>query len=551
MSFDFSALFPGMEVISFQNESKLGKDLEAIFQKVLDYKETIDYSRCGPSDEEKRIYKLNQVRDFAVRNLGNDFTDVLLKDVGLRCKRITLVGSETSGISGNLAICCNISDLNSGFLTSRGKSTGNSVQGVMEDPRMESIRLFRELADCIDLKNSKLTKKYLSNGTEITVSNVYMDVNTLFLMEEFVPESVTEPFTAKEIAAIYLHEIGHAMTTIEHAADMYVTYERVKNFISNVKASSIKEADDLLDTVDKKIMPLLSEKAKELKNTSKVTTTADVVDIISKIHAILEWLRKFTRGSGSVLNFIYNMLSVFLTAFNTIFQLILSIILLTFNYILQLIMLSQSETLAYNLSGKRKISDRINTPNNTFLAERWADEFAIRHGYGKDLAFALDKIRCAFDYSGAVVGTSSLLAKDSLVTDILSIFVWLNTKFDFVGRIFKTKVYEDDYYRARRILQNMKQRFKADKIPNAQCDELLNQLNLVEEKVASTKALENNNLLEMLSNVVDTIVDPITWLYMLKDGKMNRDFAILQDKLDDISSNKLYSLSYKLKGLNL
>lgn len=55
----------------------------------------------------------------------------------------------------------------------------------------------------------------------------------------------------------------------------------------------------------------------------------------------------------------------------------------------------------------------------------------------------------------------------------------------------------------------------------------------------------------MLGNVVDTIVDPITWLYMLKDGKMNRDFAILQDKLDDISSNKLYSLSYKLKSLNL
>lgn len=97
----------------------------------------------------------------------------------------------------------------------------------------------------------------------------------------------------------------------------------------------------------------------------------------------------------------------------------------------------------------------------------------------------------------------------------------------------------------------MKQRFKADKIPNTQCDELLNQLNLVEEKVASTKALENNSLLEMLGNVVDTIVDPITWLYMLKDGKMNRDFAILQDKLDDISSNKLYSLSYKLKSLNL
>ena len=38
MSYNLGALFPGMEVISFQNELQLGKDLEAVFQKVLDYR---------------------------------------------------------------------------------------------------------------------------------------------------------------------------------------------------------------------------------------------------------------------------------------------------------------------------------------------------------------------------------------------------------------------------------------------------------------------------------------------------------------------------------
>ena len=57
--------------------------------------------------------------------------------------------------------------------------------------------------------------------------------------------------------------------------------------------------------------------------------------------------------------------------------------------------------------------------------------------------------------------------------------------------------------------------------------------------------------MEVLGNIIDNTIDPLTWIEMLKDGKMNRDFAILQNKLDDISNNKLYSLSYKLMNLGV
>lgn len=97
----------------------------------------------------------------------------------------------------------------------------------------------------------------------------------------------------------------------------------------------------------------------------------------------------------------------------------------------------------------------------------------------------------------------------------------------------------------------MKQRFKEEKLPNTQCDELLKQLDETEQKLAGLKNVENTSVMEVLGNIIDNTIDPLTWVEMLKDGKMNRDFAILQDKLDDISSNKLYSLSYKLMNLGV
>lgn len=201
---------------------------------------------------------------------------------------------------------------------------------------------------------------------------------------------------------------------------------------------------------------------------------------------------------------------------------------------------------------RKKSSDRKNTRNNSFLIERWADEFATRHGYGKDLVFALDKITAAFKYTSVVWGRDAFLAHSGLIGNVMSIFVWISSKYyDFVGKLCKTPRYEDDFYRARRILQNMKQRFKEEKLPNTQCDELLKQLDETEQKLAGLKNVENTSVMEVLGNIIDNTIDPLTWVEMLKDGKMNRDFAILQDKLDDISSNKLYSLSYKLMNLGV
>ena len=556
MSYNLGALFPGMEVISFQNESQLGKDLEAVFQKVLDYKETIDYSRCGPSDEEKRMYKIDQVHKFVAENTAKEFMAVLKKDVGFGCKKVYVSGGDQTGISDDMAICLDISNMLNGYYINMSKATGNPLNITETDKVKEASERFAELADCIDLEKSHLKKTKLKDGTPIYVTAVYMAANTLFLMEEFVPESVTKPLTAREMAAIYLHEIGHAMTVIEHSADLFATFERMKSFVGNKKNNfkTIKEADDYVNFLDKKVMPNLKATVKKLTDDGILIgyMAAYILLPLNLLFSILDGLRNITRGSSTLVNIPYNTLALILPVFSVVTNLLTAIITAIS------IMLSNARLLAFvdtyynDDHGSKKSSDRKNTRNNSFLIERWADEFATRHGYGKDLVFALDKITAAFKYTSVVWGRDAFLAHSGLIGNVMSIFVWISSKYyDFVGKLCKTPRYEDDFYRARRILQNMKQRFKEEKLPNTQCDELLKQLDETEQKLSSLKNVENTSVMEVLGNIIDNTIDPLTWIEMLKDGKMNRDFAILQNKLDDISSNKLYSLSYKLMNLGV
>lgn len=553
MAYNFEALFPGMEAIRFQENSQLGRDLESIFQDVLDYKESIDYGKRETTDDAKRLFKIEQVYNYAVKNLVPNFKDVLEQDIGLTCKKIRIVGGNANGLTGAMAVVVDLSGMSSGFDTNISKAVGKPIVAPESDKQKEAAALFGELADCIDLETSRVTEKQLSDGRIITIPCVYMDVNTMFLMEEFVPASVAEPLTAKEMAAIYLHEIGHVMTIMEHAADIYVVTERIKKFAGNKRNfETLDEIDTYINYIDKKVIPKLKQRVKTMKLDGVLTTEIVIIlnSLLNLLSAILAGIRLLTRGASSGVNFSYNVVSLLLVPLNLACSLIGTTVAGIF------LILTNAATLCfasnyYDESTKTyKSSDRKNTRNNSFLLERWADEFAIRHGYGDALISALDKIRGAFDYSNIVSGRSSFIAHSSFLWGIMSLFIWASSKYgNIVGKICKTPTYEDDYYRARRILQGMKQRFKEENIPELQCDALLTQLETAEKKVASMKAVENTTIIEMLGNIFDNIVDPITWIEMLKDGKMNRDFAILQNKLDDISSNKLYSLSYKMMNL--
>jgi hypothetical protein len=556
MSYNLGALFPGMEVISFQNESKLGKDLEAIFQKVLDYKETIDYSRCGPSDEEKRIYKINKVLDYATSYLIPAFKKVVFEDTGLTCNSVNMVGGPEVGITNTTGICICISELTVAANQRQGVATGDILRRAALDNRVETINLYKELADCIDLNKSQLTRTHLSDGRLITTPFVNMDVNVLFLLEEFVPASVAEPFTAKEITAIFLHEVGHIMTFIEHAADTYVITERIKKIAVNTdNIKTIKDANDWVDAYDKKIIPDLQKQLAKLTSAQipDPRTIKPLKDTLAAIVSVLSTIKSILRGAAPVVNAVYTVSVIFLSAVNVVFRTLSAIVTGVFTLLMQYSNTSMAYA-AWHADGiwtkyGTKVADKRSTKNNAFLAERWADEFATRHGYGDELISALAKMGKAQDYGRVVVASDSTLVNSGIISAIVATFAWLCTTFNPITRLFFPSNYEDDFYRARRVVQNMKQRFKEEKIPAIQCDALLAQLDRAEKLTAANKSIQHTSVFETLRNILDNVIDPFAWIEMLKDGKLDRDFAILQNSLDDLSSNKLYVLSHQLSRL--
>ena len=562
MPFDFSALFPGMEAIDFQNSSKIGKDLEALFQSILDFKETIDYSKCGPSDGERRYYKIKKTCEYVASRM-TDFVKIARDDLNISIRKMCVYGGPERDISDNIYSCCNISGMNFGMAINSRHATGAVAPAPQQlgGKGIALVNLFAELAKYIDLKNGKMKSTQMSESTilklfnlkslDIYVTEMGMDANTLFLLEEFVPENIAKPFTAKEITACILHEFGHIMATVEHAADFYVVTERIKNCAVNTKAESLEEADNIVNTIDKKVLPAVQTKITELKKDNKldVVTIGTAIAVTGFLANLISKMRKITCSSPTSSVF-SNIKDIILSAVNVVIHGLVTVTAGLMLFVTNAVTLDLVEK-NYNEVNAFKDSDRKNTWNNAFLEERWADEFSTRQGYGSYLISGLNKIKKSFAYAKITPSLGPFIAYSSTAGNIVSLFIWANTKIDLLNKFRKVHTYEDQFYRARRIVQNMKQRFKEEKIPSALCDTLLNELNNAEKQLDSIKPIEHTGLLEAMGNVVDNIINPATWYEILKDGKMNRDFAILQDKLDDISSNKLYALSHQLSNIQL
>ena len=60
----------GMEAIDFQVNNGLGKELEKIFQDVLQFKANLDYSNVNDTPTARREYRINQIVKYVTDTTG-------------------------------------------------------------------------------------------------------------------------------------------------------------------------------------------------------------------------------------------------------------------------------------------------------------------------------------------------------------------------------------------------------------------------------------------------------------------------------------------------
>lgn len=557
MKYDYSPLdcfflpenTPGLEAIAFQTNSKLGSRLTELFQTGVDWVEAYDENN-DTSVDSTRLVKSKSLYGFFDKEIVPKFAKIVKEETGLVVEKFVTCGKE-QGLTGLFAVYLGFKhDNEAEDLMTRATGSSDTATAGKEKIRQDMM----DMVNMLDLEKGKLTNSTYGSKKETPTVDIYFDVNMAFMLKDYLPATITdgENMTAREIAAILMHEIGHAMTFIEHSADLYVVRQR----LNDVKYNLAHETD--LTTLTEKFCAAIGPIAQFLssfKSDDKVATKVlnsigvqataairrleqevkDDKDTVEEAGIVSEVAGAVGDVAGAVLRFIYlGIVSILLAA---VFW---GVGVFLINE------LARASLYADNLE-KHKNSDFNVNYNNSFLMERWADEFVSRQGYGDDLASGLTRLIRAMDYATHMGEVNTAAMRQNAVygylTDALS-KVLSFTLFEWAINSFG---YEETFERVHRLCQNQYAFFKKAHLDGQLTDDWYMRLKRLEELREQHRNKLKNPVTDFASKVLKDFLLIPNWYYYIKNGQYDREYEKLQNQLDDISNNPLYAASYGLK----
>jgi len=363
------------EAMVAQLQSKLGKDLDALWQTVMDYRD----SECKDMRPEAR---LQAVKNFFHRNCVNKFMDIVWKHVGFWIDRVQYVeiwecGFATmmyidKGGSGKYRGTLQIEDMLNGGWASRRYGSWNITKHFTAKQLVELASSYNPATGGIRDEIKEEVKKMVS-------ATIYFDVRTGFCMADWLPKnSEIGNLTARELTAIVLHELGHTLTLVEHAADMYArisTYKYITSAFSSLNGNNTKEA-----------MDLAKETATALTKKGKAEAAKKMVECANKFEKDMA-----KAGSSQTPESVGTIIGGFI---EIAFSLLFDVMVVPFE------ILGGTTGRFVGKEQKVKVGD---IPCNARLLnwqERKADEYAYAHGYGADIVSGLNKLIKTFSRLG-------------------------------------------------------------------------------------------------------------------------------------------------------
>lgn len=551
----FNTSLPGMEMINYQASSPFRKELIALFQEQIDFANDTKFDHEGELRDRKFVE--NSIFDNWVKNGAPKFAKIVTKYTGLSIQKIHSLGKLAETPSLMYAVCLDIGGINTdAAILQQQRMTGNDNGDFNRKNTREQLAKMK-LADIFDKKNSKLNVKSDADKKKATISAVYFDVSSSFCMEYFVgngDKGRSMCFTAEELTAIMMHEIGHAMTTIERFGDAYAHIDRLHRW--EVTASNVRDIEGAKEVLKqiKEALPEVKKAAKSNFSDDSVINTryTQLVGLTEKVTASLSqvieggdagpfktFIKMFFLGLAAlVMTFAYLYLLPFIISvfFTDVFQFA--------NYIVK--HHSNEDKI-----GDSKTSDHAVNSNNKFQAERWADEFSTRHGCGPDLITGLSKITQICEAYGNPFNVFILRNgnSNSIIWEIARTTGVLNMLLDHTY-FWDPVIYEQDRARAKRIVENMYGFFKDNKVDGVVINQWLAQVKKAETASGKTGKFFEYPVIASIYRFLNALTNPADIYDFIVDGKLKHDLALFENNLDKIANNKLFVLAADLKYSN-
>jgi hypothetical protein len=551
------------EAIDFVLGSKLGKALEEVFQNVIDYRD-----RLLAKGYKYNLELCKKVYDYASRTYKLELVlkDVIKKHANINIYNVMIEYNFVKGLSGVFATIpmdlgatvSNFTDIDTYIdmmEVTAGKKTLNNIKDM--DEYVEIEKYMKYVDGSIDLKAGTLKP-----GKPINISLLILDFNMAFLSEAFVSYIASSKrrnsiFTAREITAIILHEIGHTMSIIENSYNLYYQFFKINEIIKYKQKYEDK-------TVTIKNFLKNKDRIRDIIKSFGKNESSILLGVYDKLMAAIKTLQdidvNFDPNNLSMMGRVIYILTVsILVQLAPLFALGL---LMALSFYISFLV---TEPEFLHVSGKT--SDTKVTRRNWFHHERAADEFAIRHGYGPELNSGLEKLINMMHASPFTLFGISIDAlipnviKQNVIMGIILIgydlirspLVNLIILFTPENTTYETGMLSDYLKRLDRTLQSQMSIFKDPHIPKAikdqQVEEIKN-MQKIREQLKKDIILGNIKFLAVAKLVRYLTVIPTTqFASMLASGHLTEDYAKLQDHLDAFMNNTLAYQSHRLTKL--
>lgn len=364
---------------------------------------------------------------------------------------------------------------------------------------------FKQFSEDLDLNTSKL-KTYTK---ELTV--ILWLWTSSFISEEITDVKIAIAPTAEEITAVILHELGHAITIIEHMGDVYYRSEEATNSITylNEKASD-KTLVETISNIKKSSLQLSQNEQKAVSdlneaksNIGKFSAIVAIVFAFFAINAL--WLTIYTRLGLSKLYSDIN------KSFN-------------------------------------KTSDVVVTKSNESYMERIADEFVSRHGLGKPLATILSRINIIRDSGTQYTNLRDAIENIGKVRTTLMSFSILLRFFSILFYV-DDGTYDPDWLRLEHLLSNNMVIFKDDKLDPELRNFFLKETKDLIELIDKFKSRNLFKTKQLIWGTIFKILSRASIVDSFSTAGLTHDYDQLQLLTNGLIKNKLFYQAARIKNI--
>lgn len=528
----------GKEAVWFQFNRNFGEDLEQAFQKAINYVRSIDFTNV--SEDKITDHRKLMTLAYCKNELFPEMEEIIKKHTNLNV--LEIVGIPK--MCGVFAVDMSLDDPKAvKYLLE--KSTGTST-GTQPKNIGQSAEEMLSLHENLDVEKGRLKSAVFGkNGTREIDTVLFMDVPMAFLLHDNIPEKISEPLTANELAGIYLHEVGHVLTLLELTKNSYQSFSQTKSHLLDLKKLGAIELEEYVNVYNAKLRPELKKLVDAKKVSSKVLDAGDAL-----VESTIEYQQMNQKYFTAVFEVIGSILKLLIFTF--FFGLCRYFVTDGVNTIVQ----GWRHFFTTKPGEKGKTTDQSMSYNVYYHAERMADEFASRMGYGGGLASGLAKITTISKYLNApaiVNEVESPFLRQSTIyfgylKVITSLYDILRLTSDSLSKdLFPGEnAYAEDVERLQQILNQTAAIFKKD-LPDHVSNHYLREMAKIKRSLADIRKSFGQRASDWVWTYILDIPTILKRIFQLDDASEMTEYF---NKLDAIINNELYAHATALRQLS-